>query len=210
MSEIVVPSGPGPIAAMWHEPMGAATRGAILCVGGFDGGFDGPAESIYGDLARALPELGIGVLRLDFRVKTSPGPIDDGTLDVLAGIDWLIEQGMERVALIGHSYGGAIVVRAAHRSEAVAGTCALSTQTMGIEPDEVQSLAPRPLLLIHGGADWRLPPRLSEWVYSLAGEGRELHILEGATHSLRQRREDLWVLLVDWIDRVLPVDGLER
>lgn len=210
MSETVVPSRLGSIYAMWHPPMHNAPRGAVLCVGGFDGGFDGPAEGIYGDLANALPALGIGVLRLDFRVKTSPGPIDDGTFDVLAGIDWLVEQGIARVALIGHSYGGAIVVRAAFRSDAVAGTCALSTQTMGIEPDEVRSLVPRPLLLIHGGADWRLPPRLSEWVYSLAGEGRELHVLEGATHSLRQRRDDLWVLLLDWIDRVLPVTELER
>ena len=210
MSETVVPSRLGSIDAMWHPPLTTAPRGAVLCVGGFDGGFNGPAEGIYGDLGNALPELGIGVLRLDFRVKTSPGPIDDGTLDVMAGIDWLVEQGIARVALIGHSYGGAIVVRAAFRSDAVAGTCALSTQTMGIEPDEVKSLAPRPLLLIHGGADWRLPPRLSEWVYSLAGEGRELHILDGATHSLRQRRDDLWVLLLDWIDRVLPVTELER
>lgn len=210
MTEIVVPSELGPIAAMWHPPEIQTPRGAVLCVGGFDGGFDGPAEGIYDDLGEALPELGSGVLRLDFRVKTSPGPIDDGTLDVLAGINWLIEQGIEHVALIGHSYGGAIVVRAAFRSDAVAGTCALSTQTMGIEPDEVKALAPRPLLLIHGGADWRLPSRLSEWVYSLAGEGRELHILDGATHSLRQRRDDLWVLLLDWIDRVLPVTELER
>ena len=79
MAEIAVPSESGAIAAMWREPEGPAPRGAVLCVGGFDGGFDGPAESIYGDLAEALPELGIGVLRLDFRVKTSPGPIDDGT-----------------------------------------------------------------------------------------------------------------------------------
>ena len=204
MTEVAIPSELGPIAAMWHPATDGESRGAVLCVGGFDGGFDGPAEGIYADLAEALPLRGIGVLRLDFRVKTSPGPIDDGTLDILAGIGWLVERGIGRVALIGHSYGGAIVIRAAYRSDAVAGVCALSTQTMGIDPNEVRSLAPRPLLLIHGGADWRLPPRLSEWVYSLAGEGRELQILDGATHSLRQRRDDLWVLLLDWLDRVLP------
>ena len=144
-------------------------------------------------------------MRLDFRIKASPGPIDDGTFDVLAGIEWLQEQGAQQIALIGHSYGGAIVIRAAARSPAsvVAAVCALSTQTMGIEPSEVQSLAPRPLLLIHGDADWRLPPRLSEWVFSIAGEGRELHILEGATHSLRQRRQELWRLLTTWLARVL-------
>ena len=183
-------------------------RGAVLCVGGFDGGFDGPAEGIYADLADELPQRGIGVLRLDFRVKTSPGPIDEGTFDLLAGIDWLVNQEICQVALLGHSYGGAIVIRAAARSSDVVATCALSTQTAGIEPAEVRSLAPRPLLLIHGAADWRLPPHLSQWVYSVAGEGRELHILEEATHSLRQRRDDLWTLLIDWIDRVLPASPL--
>jgi len=204
MTELTIPSEPGPIAARWRRADRPHPRGAVLCVGGFDGGFDGPAQSIYADLAEALPKQGIGILRLDFRVKTSPGPIDDGTADVLAGIDWLIEQGMERVALIGHSYGGAIVIRAAARSQSVVATCALSTQTMGIEPEEVRSLAPRPLMLVHGAADWRLPPRLSAWVYAIAGEGRELHILDGATHSLRQRRAELWSLLLDWLDRVLP------
>lgn len=203
-ADLTIPTDLGVIAVRWQPPVEADQRGAVLCVGGFDGGFDGPAEDIYADLGEALPESGIGVLRLDFRVKTSPGPIDDGTFDVLAGIDWLVKQGIDRVALIGHSYGGAIVIRAAARSSAVVATCALSTQTMGIEPLEVASLAPRPLLLIHGAADWRLPPRLSEWVYTLAGEGRELHILDGATHSLRQRREDLWTLLTDWVERVLP------
>ncbi len=206
MPDVTIPSELGPIAAKWEQPLGERARGAALCVGGFDGGFDGPAEGIYGQLADSLPRHGVGVLRLDFRIKTSPGPIEDGTADVLAGINWLTQQGIDRVALIGHSYGGAIVVRSAARSPIVFGACALSTQTMGIEPREVQSVAPRPLLLIHGAADWRLPPRLSEYVYSMAGEGRELHILEGATHSLRQRRDDLWALMTDWIERVLPLE----
>ncbi len=45
---------------------------------------------------------------------------------------------------------------------------------------------------------------LSEWVYSAAGEGRELRMLDGATHSLRQRRGELRTLLLDWLDRALP------
>lgn len=142
------------------------------------------------------------MLRLDFRVKTSPGPIDDGTADVLAGIDWLHAESISNVALIGHSYGGAIVIRAAARAD-VSAVCALSTQTMGIEPEDVASLSPRPLLLVHGADDWRLPPRLSEWVYSIAGDGRELQIMQGATHSLRQRRDELWELLTSWLVRVL-------
>ena len=198
--DIVIASARGPVAARFHDADPA--RGAILCVGGFDGGFDGPAEGLYRDLGDVLPPLGITVLRLDFRVKRSPGPIDDGTADVLAGIDWLAQQNRTPVALVGHSYGGAIVVRAAVRSQHVCGVAALSTQTAGIE--EVARLAPRPLLLIHGLADWRLPPQLSQQVHQMADEPKTLHMLEGATHSLRQQAQTVRTLLIDWLENVLP------
>ena len=209
MTDLMIASARGPIAVGWDPAEGAMVRGAVLCMGGFDGGFDGPAEGIYEDLAEALPADGIGVLRLDFRVKTAPGPIDDGTADVLAGLDWLESQQVHAVALIGHSYGGAIVIRAGARSSSVAGIAALATQTAGIDPPDLGRIAPRPLMLVHGAADWRLPARLSQWVYEMAGEGRELHILERATHSLRQRRAEVWRLLIDWLDRVMPESGLE-
>ena len=104
--------------------------------------------------------------------------------------------------LVGHSYGGAIVLRAGlRRKESVCGVAALSTQTAGIE--EVAVLAPIPLLLVHGLDDTRLPPRLSQFVYQQAGEPKSLHLLEGATHSLRQRRGELWSILTDWIETTL-------
>ena len=200
---IRIASAAGLLDALWHPPQSAA-RGSILCVGGFDGGFDGPANGIYGDLAEHLPPLGIGALQLDFRIKTSPGPIDAGTDDVLAGIGWLAEAGAAPVALIGHSYGGAIVIRAAARSEHACAAAALSTQTAGIELADLERLPPRPLLLIHGAADWRLPPRLSEWVYAQASQPKALRILPDATHSLRQQRDQLWDILTEWIEAVLP------
>ena len=203
---IRIPSANGAIAALWHPPE-IAVRGSILCVGGFDGGFDGPANGVYGDLAAHLPPLGVGVLRLDFRVKMSPGPIDAGTDDALAGLDWLAEQRAAPVALIGHSYGGAIVIRAAARSSRAVGAAALATQTAGIELDDLRRLPPRALLLVHGAADWRLPPRLSEWVYAQASEPKTLHILPEATHSLRQQRDALWDLLTAWVEGVLPAGG---
>ena len=176
-------------------------------MGGFDGGFEGPANGIFAALADFLPGIGIGVLRLDFRIKTSPGPIDAGTDDVLAGLEWLAEQGAAPVALIGHSYGGAIVIRAGARSEHAGSVAALSTQTAGIELEDLERLPPRALLLVHGAADWRLPARLSEWVYSQALEPKALHILPEATHSLRQQRDELWEILTEWVEASLTTPG---
>jgi fermentation-respiration switch protein FrsA (DUF1100 family) len=67
----------------------------------------------------------------------------------------------------------------------------------------VGRISPRPLLLIHGADDIRLPPSCSEYLYARAGEPKELIIYEGATHSLRQRREELRALLVGWLTKVL-------
>ena len=47
-------------------------------------------------------------------------------------------------------------------------------------------------------------PRLSEWVYSQAREPKALHILPEATHSLRQRRDQLWEILIEWLEASLP------
>ena len=190
--------------ARWDPPADPADPDrAILCVGGFDGGFSGP-DRIYEDLAAQLPRTGIAVLRLDFRIKTAPGPIDEGTADVLEGIAWLEQRGIRRIGLIGHSYGGAIVIRAAARSPSVSAVAALATQTAGIEPADLQRLAGRPLLLIHGAADWRLPPALSQWVYRQAPDPKRLEILPDATHSLRQRRPETLQILQDWLADSLP------
>jgi pimeloyl-ACP methyl ester carboxylesterase len=198
---IAIPTPRGPTPAIW-QPAPGPSRAALLCVGGFDGGFAGPANGLYADLGAALPQREIGVLRLDFRVKRSPGPIDDGTIDVVAGIDWLSGEGVGPVILVGHSYGGAIVLRAGlRRKESVCGVAALSTQTAGIE--QVAELAPIPLLLVHGLDDTRLPPRLSQFVFQEAAEPKSLHLLEGATHSLRQKRDELWSILTNWIEATL-------
>ena len=187
---------------MWRQPEGVA-RGSVLCVGGFDGGFEGPANGIFAALAGFLPGIGIGVLRLDFRIKTSPGPIDAGTDDVLAGLEWLAEQKAAPVALIGHSYGGAIVIRAGRGLSTPGRWRRCRRRRPGIELEDLERLPPRALLLVHGAADWRLPPRLSEWVYAQALEPKALHILPEATHSLRQQRDQLWEILTEWVEASL-------
>jgi hypothetical protein len=166
-------------------------------VGGTDGGFDGPADRIHPALAQELSREGIGSLRLGFRILRAPGPVEEGVYDVLAGVDFLRREGAEGVALIGHSYGGAVVIEAATRSPAVSAVVALSTQTAGAQ--NAPLVAPRPLLLVHGADDRRLPPRCSRQVHAWAHEPKELVILEGAKHSMRQRRDDLLRLLVAWL-----------
>jgi pimeloyl-ACP methyl ester carboxylesterase len=185
------------VQCLYHR--GVPDAGAVLMVGGTDGGFDGPAEGIYPTVAEDLSQYGIGALRLSFRILRAPGPMGEGVFDVLAGIRFLDEEDVGPISLMGHSYGGAVVIEAATRSPSVEAVVALSTQTAGAQ--RAGLVSPRALLLVHGSEDRRLPPMCSRQVYSLAQEPKELVILEGARHSLRQRREDLRNLLVSWLRR---------
>lgn len=185
----------GPISCLYHQ--GKRDGGAVIWVGGTDGGFDGPAGAIYADLAEDLLENGVGSLRLDFRRRDAPGIVAEGVHDVLAGVAFLKDEGAGRIGLVGHSFGGAVVITAAALSPDVSAVVTLSTQTAGTAA--APRVAPRPLLLVHGELDRRLPPECSEYVFSRAGRPKELVILPGAKHSLRQRRRELRELLRTWL-----------
>lgn len=197
----------GGIPGLYHA--GRPGAGAIICVGGFDGGFDGPAESIYATLAEDLLNDGIGSLRLSYRVLGSPGNVEQAVYDVLAAVSFLSTEEAGRIGLVGHSFGGAVVISAAALSPEVSAVVTMSTQTAGTAL--TPRVAPRPLLLIHGDEDRRLPADCSRHVYRMAGEPKELVILPGARHSLRQRREELRQLLRRWlVEKLAPPDDRAR
>jgi uncharacterized protein len=65
----------------------------------------------------------------------------------------------------------------------------------------VGRIAPRPLFLAHGAENDLYRPSESERLYELAGEPRELHLLEGAGHSEWMHDEhEIFRHLVDLID----------
>ena len=197
---LLLPTERGPLRCAYH-PAPAATA-AVLAVGGTDGGLDGPADALYPDLAADLVAGGIACLRVDFRLRTAPGIVAEGVHDVRAGIAFLREQGIPRFGLVGHSFGGAVVIAAAVAEPAVATVATLSTQTAGAQG--VAGIAPRPVLFIHGLDDIRLSPECSRILYRAAGDPKRLELLTGARHSLRQRREDVRRLLLEWFAQTLP------
>ncbi len=201
MSEhIEIPSARGPIPAMLDAVEDATV--AVAMVGGADGGFDGPAEALYPTLVDDLAKRGVSALRLDFRIHKFPNDVDEAVYDLLHGIALLEEQGARHIGLVGHSFGGAVVIEAAIRATSVQAVATLATQTAGAQ--HTPALAPTPLLLIHGGDDSRLSPDCSRLLHDMAGEPKRLVLLDGATHSLRQRRADVRQLLLDWFDTHLP------
>jgi pimeloyl-ACP methyl ester carboxylesterase len=164
--------------------------GVAVFLGGAMGGFEGPANGMYRRLAESLVTKGMSALRVHYR---QPGEFEECVLDVLGTLSFLKGIGAGQVVLVGHSFGGAVVIKAGELSPQVAGVAALSSQRYGTHT--VENLAPRPLLLIHGAEDTVLLPAASEDIYARARQPKRLALIEGAGHALTECADDITEML---------------
>jgi alpha-beta hydrolase superfamily lysophospholipase len=170
----------------------------VIWVCGARGGFGGPAGGAYSRLAESLADRGISSLRLSYR---QPNVFPECTLDLLAGVVYFQNTGYEPVVLVGHSFGGAVVIAAGAASRHVRGVVSLSPQTYGANMAGL--LSPRPLLVVHGKSDTRLPYSCGVQVHDWAREPKELVLFDGAEHRLDECRDELEGLLARWIPETL-------
>jgi alpha/beta superfamily hydrolase len=182
----------GEIPGLLHPCEGGT--GAVVWVSGAIGGLDGPADKLYARLGEGLVAEGITSLRLNYRV---PGELDECVLDTLAGVAFLKGIGAERIALVGHSFGGAVVISAGVVSDAVTAVAALSSQTYGATG--AAQLSPKPLLLVHGELDAHLAASCSQLIYDWAQEPKKAVFYPGAGHGLRECAGEVTALLQEWL-----------
>jgi dipeptidyl aminopeptidase/acylaminoacyl peptidase len=65
--------------------------------------------------------------------------------------------------------------------------------------NHIAGIAPRPLLLVHGDLDETVPINHARELFDKAGEPKQLIILEGAGHRLRQEEKAVSVC-IEWLD----------
>ena len=196
VSEVHLQTNLGAIECRLH-PAPKSTNG-IIWVGGAGGGLNGPAGGMYPRLAAILAEEQLTSLRLAYR---HPNHLTACILDVMLGITYLEQKNITRIALVGHSFGGAVVITAAVHSQEVVGVCALSSQTAGT--DQVDQLGPRSILLMHGTADTVLPDLCSRDIYRRAKQPKQILLYPGCGHGFDECRDQADRDLLRWLRNLL-------
>lgn len=186
----------GELKGILHRSAGASQGVVWVC--GARGGFGGPGPGIYESMAEEFLSRDITSLRLDYR---DPNNLNECALDLLTGVAGLKGMGCGPVVVVGHSFGGAVVIAAAAASADISGVVSLSPQTYGAMGAPL--IAPRPLLLVHGKADTRLPYSCAVQIHQMAQEPKKLVLYDGAEHWLEECREELQELLGEWIPETL-------
>lgn len=188
---VILRTSGGDIQGILHR---AGGKSGIVWACGALGGFDGPSFGIFATLSEELVVSNITSLRLNYRY---PGEFAECVLDVVVGVEYLKKEGMDNIALVGHSFGGAVVIQAGTMSPAVKAVVGLSSQTFGAQ--NVAGVAPRPLLLIHGERDRNLSVRCSQLIYQWAGEPKDLVIYKDCGHFLRECHNEMHDLMKRWL-----------
>jgi alpha/beta superfamily hydrolase len=201
-TRVILRNTKGDIEGIYHRAKGAA---GVIWVSGSLGGLDGPSFGIFQTLGTTLVNYGISSLRLDYRL---PGDFDQCVYDVLVGVSFFKQNGVDNIALVGHSFGGAVVIMAATMNTEVKAVVGLSSQTYGT--DRVNELSPKPLLLIHGERDRNLPVRSSWHIFGRAKEPKEIVIYKGSGHFLRECHQELYELLIGWLIDKLKMKGQDK
>lgn len=191
----------GPLEGVFHPVEGGT--GAVVCVGGASGGIDGPADGLYGRLPGLLAEHRVSVLRLEYRY---PDNLQECALDVLGGCSFLKGIGATDVVLVGHSFGGAVVISAGELAPIVRGVVSMSPQLFGTS--RVEHLG-SPLLLVHGMSDSVLGHDASEDICRRASEPTRIVLYAEAGHTLLQARDAIDALLLEWIPARLAGEPME-
>ncbi len=201
--ELWLTSADGTRIHAWWLPAHGKPRGTVVFCHGNNTNITGHAHS-----TRWLPRRGFDVLLFDYRGygKSEGSPTRRGTVeDAKAAIDFALQRDPDRTVVFGHSLGGAIGIVAAAQRPAVRAVVAESTfptyreiaahkvkflgflalliVSSGCDPsDWLDELAPRPILVTHGGRDRIVPLWFGQALYDRAREPKRLFISEQHGH----------------------------
>jgi O-acetyl-ADP-ribose deacetylase (regulator of RNase III)/alpha/beta superfamily hydrolase len=172
--------------------------GSVLWVPARGGNLNGPAGGVYAELACDLQAAGINSIRMGYRDEDS---FDECVLDTLAWLSFLRATGSQSIVLGGNNLGSAVAMFTAALHPLVKALVVISSAVD--DPEMIDRLGPKPLLVIHGEKDTRNPLDQAMELYNRAGEPKELVIYPGVGTNLVGSKVELREKLGTWLSEQL-------
>lgn len=186
-------TGRGDINARYYQAEFSA--GIAIFVGGVGGDWDSPSKGLYEKLCLSLKEAGMSSLRVRYRFPTI---LEEAVFDIVAAVEFAGLENAPKIALTGHSLGGAAVLQAGAISGIAHTVVTLSTQCYGA--DAVAQLPEGcSVLLLHGEKDSILPYQCSKQTYNIAKNPKQLILYADDGHNLDESHEEVYNDVYNWI-----------
>jgi pimeloyl-ACP methyl ester carboxylesterase len=175
---------------------------AVVYVTGVGGDWETPAIQLYPRLCGSLSRMGIDGLRVRYR---NPINLFESVFDTVTGITFLKEKHKKKaIGLVGHSFGGAVVVQAGvAASDIVSTIVTLATQSYGAVECISKLKQGVSTLFIHGTHDKVLPVYCSQQVYRHAHEPKKIILYKGAGHGFDEVSEEVYDQIHFWLTKNL-------
>jgi alpha/beta superfamily hydrolase len=170
---------------------------------------------LLADMVREFSKSRYTTLRFNYRgVAPSTGTYGGGsgeTDDILKAVEFIHRQqnvNRERIALIGYSFGGSLVLVVAERANAktiVSISPQINPFETKLEVTDYAGRITRPVLLIHGKADETVPYSDSEKLYKALEKSKEktIQLIDGANHIYSGKGRIVVSLVKDFLDQHL-------
>ena len=158
--EIPQSAGAGHVDAKLWDPGGMEPpRAAIIFVTGIDGGFIEPVDGLYSRTAVGMLEKKVLSIFVTYR---NPGELRDSVEDMTAAARLARSKGVKLMALVGWSFGGAVIINTSTRVPEVTTVIGIAPQSRDTEM--VQVFRPNSLLLLHAETDENVPFESSQMI----------------------------------------------
>ena len=173
----------------------------IVFVSGVDGGFIEPVDGIYSRIAEKNALNCVSSIFVSYR---NPGELATSVEDAQTAASYLRDRGVSKMAIIGWSFGGAVIAHAATIIPEVVTVIGFSPQSLDTEPFALLT-SRQSLLLFHSTSDENVPFDSSQIIMDETPNfvHKELYPIDGADHHLTGAQAKIDPIVANWLNHML-------
>lgn len=160
-------------------------------------------------LIPVLESNGYSIIAIDYRGRgesegqlETPEDFQNITLDVNAAVEFLVEEGITTIGIIGGSIGANHALLAAAKNERIKAAVLLSPglDYRGVKTGDIAASFAKPLLVVASNDD-EYSAESAKTIHESAKGTKELKMYDDAGHATRMFvKEDLIPKIVDWLN----------